>query len=174
MIPSSPALLKRLCEALGFGGRKVSRLQLDFPAAGLAQVTVTEVPTAEALHAVAGVLEECVAQSVAGPKRPPVGLTTDARDPALHDIRPDGQQQRYLVLSEDERAKGFVRPVRDRYRHLACGTVTTMGRALAETYAREPTFYTGTFCCHCGRHFPLKEAGKAAFVWDEDGTPVGS
>ena len=30
-----------------------------------------------------------------------------------------------------------------------------MGRALAETYARDPKFYSGTFCVNCGRHFRL-------------------
>ena len=31
-----------------------------------------------------------------------------------------------LTLSEEERAKGFVRPVRRTYKHLTCGTTTTM------------------------------------------------
>jgi len=47
-----------------------------------------------------------------------------------------GQQQGYVVLADEERAKGFVRPVRRSYRHLKCGTVTTMGQTLAETYAQ--------------------------------------
>lgn len=42
-----------------------------------------------------------------------------------------GQQKGYVVLSEAERAKGFVRPVRRSYRHLKCGVVTTMGQARA-------------------------------------------
>jgi hypothetical protein len=104
-----------------------------------------------------------------------MAATTDPGDPGLRKIRPDGQQENYLVLSEEERAKGFVRPVRAKYVHLACGTVTTMGSALAETYARDPSFYGGTFCCHCGRHFPLRdEKGGANFVWDGDQSPVGS
>lgn len=104
-----------------------------------------------------------------------MGLTTDPNDPGIHEKREDGQQQVYLVLSEEERAKGFVRPVRTTYRHLACGAATTMGLALAETYARDPSFYGGTYCCHCRTHFRLKDAdGKAAFVWDKDGAPVGS
>lgn len=32
--------------------------------------------------------------------------------------RPSGQYKDYWVLSEEERAKGFVRPVRDSYRHV--------------------------------------------------------
>lgn len=109
-----------------------------------------------------------------------MGLTSDPGDPGLKQIRPDGMQEVYLVLSDEERAKGFVRPVRTSYKHIACGSVTTMGDAIAETYARDPKFYGGTFCCHCGKHFPLqhwdkeKDAAVAAFVWTADGTPVGS
>ena len=32
--------------------------------------------------------------------------------------RPDGQYERHPILSEEERAKGFVRPVRRTYRHV--------------------------------------------------------
>lgn len=128
----------------------------------------------------------------------------------------------YLVLSPEERAKGFVRPLRDSYTHVGrkpkyplkpltaaqetlvntglnssdvdftvsyeeypegaragvrfwtqaeldgCGVRTTMGSALAETYARDPKFYGGTYCCGCGKHFPVAE-----FVWD-DGEVLGS
>lgn len=110
------------------------------------------------------------------PKVAPVEgtLTTDRGDPRLRETRADGQQGAYLVLSEEERAKGFVRPVRRKYKHLACGTVTTMGQAIAETYARDPGYYSGTFCCHCGKHFPLSDGNRHAFVWDGDGSPVGS
>lgn len=143
-----------------------------------------------------------------------------APTPDYREIDPaTGMQKGYLVLCPEERAKGFVRPVRTTYRHVGirpkyptreltseererfdpdneyvlfepypegsgaatgrfwskkdlesgCGTVTTMGRALAETYARDPKFYGGTFCCGCGAHFPVKE-----FVWEVDGTVVGS
>jgi len=147
-----------------------------------------------------------------------MSLTTDPENPCLRVIRADGMQECYLVLSEEERAKGFVRPVRTSYKHTPqkpkyplrdltdeektryagrayvkyevypeaessvigrfwtqqqlekqCGAVTTMGLALAETYARDPKFYGGTFCCACGAHFPVQE-----FEWTDDGTPVGS
>lgn len=83
-----------------------------------------------------------------------------------------GQQQDYVVLSEDERAKGFVRPVRRTYIHLKCGVATTMGQSLAETYARNPKFYSGTFCCGCGTHFPVGADGE--FVWDGTHEKVGT
>lgn len=99
-------------------------------------------------------------------------VTPDHRqiDPA------SGQQKGYVVLSDAERAKGFVRPFRDAYRHQACGTITTMARSIAETYARDPSFYGGTFCTHCRAHFPVGEDGE--FTWYEmdgrEGPKVGS
>jgi hypothetical protein len=83
-----------------------------------------------------------------------------------------GQQADYVVLAEEERAKGFVRPVRSSYLHLKCGGVTTMGCELAETYARNPYFYSGTFCCTCGTHFPVGPKGE--FVWVGTNEKVGT
>lgn len=45
-------------------------------------------------------------------------ITTDPKHPGLNVDRGDGQNKAYLVLSEEERAKGFVRPVRDSYVHV--------------------------------------------------------
>jgi hypothetical protein len=99
-----------------------------------------------------------------------MGITTDRNDPNLHITDPSGMQRSYLVLSEDERAKGFVRPVRRSYQHTTCGSVTTMGLAIAETYARDPHFYGATFCYACRRHVPVAEC-----LWDDDsGDVVGS
>ncbi len=80
-----------------------------------------------------------------------------------------GQQKNYVVLTDEERSKGFVRPVRTEYTHLKCGTVTSMSLAIAETYAREPKFYSGTFCVQCREHFPLDQ-----FVWKNSDEQVGS
>lgn len=159
-----------------------------------------------------------------------MGLTTDPNDPCLKaGQKEEGQNSCYLVLSEEERAKGFVRPYRNAYVHVGkklnypsedrvfdkpekneytdkyyvailnvvdaegkkvggtyvtqeeydawksgkhvggCGTVTTMGRALSETYARDPKFYGATFCVGCNKHLPVGE-----FVWDADGEVLGS
>jgi hypothetical protein len=92
---------------------------------------------------------------------------TDDRNELDTTIQPDGMQKDYLVLSEEERAKGFVRPVRDSYQHLTCGGVTTMGLAIAETYARNPLFYSGTYCATCRSHHSVGENGE--FVWVENG-----
>lgn len=100
----------------------------------------------------------------------PKHFGSPAPDPAT---RSDGQHASYWVLSETERAKGFVRPVRRKYLHTRCGTVTTMGAALAETYARDPKFYGATFCCACRSHFPVGADGE--FVWDDaSGEKVGT
>lgn len=100
-----------------------------------------------------------------------------------------GQQKGYVVLSAEERSKGWVRPYRDSYVHVGvggaevdpsdpsksglkgrgCGALTRMGRTIAETYARDPGFYNGTFCVGCKAHFPLDE-----FVWDGTDERVGS
>lgn len=120
--------------------------------------------------------------------------TTSGESPAqvrAKQTNETGQHESYIVLCEEERQKGFVRPYRDAYRHVGrlkrdnaasdagvheiyqreggCGTVTTMGRALSETYARDPEFYGATFCCGCNRHLPVSE-----FVWTADGQQVGS
>lgn len=145
-----------------------------------------------------------------------MGLTTDPNEPCLKDIKPDGQQCCYLILSEEERAKGFTRPLRQWYRHVGirpegptrpltdeqrkgpdvgyvcyepydpprgatvgrywtkeqlesgCDQKTSMPLAIAETAARDPHFYGGTFCCTCGKHFPNEQ-----FVWVPDGEPLG-
>lgn len=83
-----------------------------------------------------------------------------------------GMQKAYVVLSAEERAKGFVRPVRSSYVHDKCGGVTTMGRSLAETYARDPHFYSGTFCVNCRAHFPVGADGE--FTWDGTTEKVGT
>ena len=102
------------------------------------------------------------------------GTTDDPADPRLThgpDVEPVEQAEAYLVLSSEDRATGFVRPVRTAYRHLTCGAVTTMSRAIAETYARFPGFYGATYCCTCRMHRPVGEHGE--FEW-LDGGRVGT
>lgn len=153
-----------------------------------------------------------------------MSLTADRDDPDLKITEPSGMQKKYLVLSDEERAKGFVRPVRQSYRHVGlpepkyplldltkeqhkrydqygyvkyerypkgegtldkfwtqpqldkinngCGSVTTMGQALAETYARDPKFYGATFCSYCREHYPVGENGE--FVWEGTNERVGT
>lgn len=54
----------------------------------------------------------------------------------------------------------------------ACGSVTSMSRSLAETYAREPRFYGSTFCVTCSKHFPVGEKGE--FIWAGTNERVGT
>jgi hypothetical protein len=101
-------------------------------------------------------------------------------------LKENGQQEDYVVLTPEERAKGFVRPIRKTYIHVgrnpimdgivlisvekdACGTRTTMSQPIAETCAHDPSFYTGTFCCACQKHLPLDE-----FIWEGTNERVGS
>jgi len=95
-----------------------------------------------------------------------LSLTPDHRE-----IQPSGMQKGYVVLSAEERARGFVQPVRRTYVHKKCGVATTMGLALAETYARDPKFYTGTYCVGCRTHFTFGQP-DGEFTWD-DGSRVG-
>jgi hypothetical protein len=102
-----------------------------------------------------------------------MSLTSDPNDPRLThgaDTEPVAQAEVYLVLSDEERAKGFTRPLRRAYVHAdGCGALTTMGLEVCETYARRPTFYGSTYCTGCRMHRPVGE-----FRWDEDGQVVGS
>lgn len=106
------------------------------------------------------------------PRDPKIYATTDGEppDPNYEDggaPKPieaaTGQHGSYWILSAEERAKGFVRPVRQSYKHLKCGAVTRMGLAIAETYARNPAFYGATFCVQCRDHLPVGAYGQ--FVW---------
>jgi hypothetical protein len=93
-------------------------------------------------------------------------------DDSHREIEPaTGMQKSYVILSSVERAKGLVRPVRDTYRHTVCRQTTRMSHSIAETYARDPSFYTGTYCSNCCGHYPVGESGE--FVW-LDGTKVGT
>jgi hypothetical protein len=38
-----------------------------------------------------------------------------------------------------------------------------MALGIAETYARDPSFYGGTYCASCRDHFPVGTTGQ--FVW---------
>lgn len=99
--------------------------------------------------------------------------TTDPQDPRLKrgvDLEPTPQHEVYLVLSDAERAAGLMRPIRTRYVHSSgCGALTTMSLPIAETYARQPSFYGATYCVRCQRHLPVAE-----FTWDGTDELVGS
>jgi hypothetical protein len=101
-----------------------------------------------------------------------MSTTSDPGDPRLTrgaDEQPTPQADAYLVLSEEERSRGFVRPVRRSYVHQTCGAVTTMSQDIAETYARNPGFYGSTYCVRCRMHRPVGADGE--FQWDVPGTP---
>lgn len=79
-------------------------------------------------------------------------LTTDPNDPRLKhggpDTEPVSQQEAYLVLSEEERAKGFVRPLRLSYRHVGpqinpLEDLTDEEKALHPGYIKKEPRYSG-------------------------------
>lgn len=76
----------------------------------------------------------------------------------------DGQYENYPTVDEGE----FVQEVRYTYVHDVnaggCGEITTMSDELAESVARDPTYYGRTFCCGCNDHVPVDEV-----VWMTDG-----
>ena len=102
-----------------------------------------------------------------------MSFTTDPNDPNLgygSDTSPRPMNEKYLVLSEAEREKGFIRPVYRAYIHHdpECEVVTRMGLELCETYARDPHFYGSTYCVGCHMHRPVGKYGE--FTWlDENG-----
>lgn len=55
----------------------------------------------------------------------------------------------------------------------ACNRITTIHEKIARTYAKDPNFYSATYCVHCKKHRPLNE-----FIWIEkdgqDGPQVGT
>jgi hypothetical protein len=87
--------------------------------------------------------------------------------------RPDGQHVDHWTMCPTEIIEaGFKRPVRLKYQHISCGTVTSMPKQIAETYASNPFYYGRTFCCGCGDYFPVGEDGE--FVWDNTTDKVGT
>jgi len=53
-----------------------------------------------------------------------------------------------------------------------CGIKTSMPRAIAETYARQPGYYGSTFCAGCGEYYRVGKNGE--FVWTGTDERVGT
>lgn len=76
----------------------------------------------------------------------------------------DGQYENHPTVGDGE----FQQPVRDTYVHEECGQRTTMNQDLAESVARDPGYYSKTFCATCGDYYPVEQ-----FHWKADGEPWG-
>ena len=61
-----------------------------------------------------------------------MSLTTDKNDPGLGKEKDNGQNEVYLVLSDEEKAKGFVRPIRISYIHMGKEIDTSRMRELSK------------------------------------------
>ena len=105
------------------------------------------------------------ATSSGRPPENPTGVAPAPIDPS------SGQHKDHWVLPEEERAKGFIRPVRLSYRHETCGQITSMPQSIAETYARKPSYYGSTFCATCKTYEAV--GARGAFIWLDDGVKVG-
>ncbi|MDQ5961860.1 MAG: hypothetical protein QG669_252 [Patescibacteria group bacterium] len=97
-----------------------------------------------------------------------MSTTTDKNDPRLLLKGDDGQMHAYFVLSQEEKSKGFIRPIRGEYVHKKCATVTRMNSEIAESFARDPKLYSHTYCVKCINHFPVSE-----FLWKDSEENVG-
>jgi len=73
--------------------------------------------------------------------------------------RSDGQYENYPTIDNGD----FEQPVRDEYVHEGCSSTTKMTGDLPESVARNPHYYTKTFCVGCGKHVPVSEV-----YWKED------
>lgn len=87
--------------------------------------------------------------------------------------RADGQQNSYVVFSDRKlAATPLVRPVQYKIRHLACLSVTEMHEKMAQTLARDPSFYKAFFCIKCRAHFKIGRDGE--FLWHNSDQKVGT
>ena len=110
-----------------------------------------------------------------------MSLTTDPKDPKLKEGQKNetGQHEIYLVLSEEERDKGFVRPVRDSYVHVGrYRNYAGIDKMLTEDEQKEmmkeyphPEPYVAVLGINGsdGKHLPVDE-----FIWDGTDENVGS
>lgn len=67
--------------------------------------------------------------------------------------REDGQYENYPTIEDGD----FEQEPRETYIHQECGTRTTMTGDLPESVARDPTYYTKTYCAGCQTHVPVEE-----------------
>ena len=98
-----------------------------------------------------------------------MSYTTDRNDPVLGkgvDSEKTEQHSKYLILSEEERAKGFVRPVRETYVHVGRKVEREEGEIISlEEGAKDLSDY--------GKSLYTPETGYAAFLkYPESRSPV--
>lgn len=74
--------------------------------------------------------------------------------------RPDGQYENHPTIEDGE----YVQEVRRRYVHDLCGSVTIMPQEIAESVARDPEWYSKTFCASCGQYVTTSDV-----AWNADG-----
>lgn len=87
-------------------------------------------------------------------------MTDEDTDPPPEDFDygarlDDGQYENYPTVDGGE----FEQEPRSTYIHTVedCGTRTSMSTDLAESVARDPTYYSKAFCTGCNKHVPVGE-----------------
>ena len=70
------------------------------------------------------------------------------------------QEKTETELSDNERARGFVRPLRNTNKHPECGGITLMSDKIAENMAKKPNHYDEMYCIDCKTSAPLDK-----FIW---------
>ena len=88
-----------------------------------------------------------------------MSTTDNPNDPALAS-KPSGQNEKYLVLSEEERAKGFVRPLRRGYIHVGRVSLCDKIRVDEEGVRWQCALaHTGDTCIAWGKESDAKGCG---------------
>ena len=78
-------------------------------------------------------------------------------------------QYSYPMLSDQEKSKGFVRPLRYTYFHPICSGTTMMSDEVAATFAKDPKFHVDLYCYKCKQNLKVNE-----FLWSGSNAHVGS
>ncbi len=107
---------------------------------------------------------------LAGPKHPIRELTVEELSEPMVQKMGYTHYEKYVgddtVTGRYWKAKDLARIER------GCGASTRMALPLAETYARDPSFYGSTFCVGCKDYWPVGMTGE--FVWDGTDQLVGT
>lgn len=91
-------------------------------------------------------------------------ITTDPNDPRLLDTKPNGQNEIYLVLSDEERAKGFIRPLRRSYKHVGVSTTYPLRDLTDEEKERHAKYGYVKY-----EVYPESESPKLGKYWTQQG-----
>lgn len=87
----------------------------------------------------------------------------------------EGPRRRAKVtwaLSDEDKRKGRLRPLRYVYLHETCGALTKVSVTTAEFMASQPYAFKRAYCAHCRAQFAAGPDGE--FTWKGSTERVGS